>query len=375
MSAATDLERLFKTGITAYQEGEYERAIASFSRLNQSKSATYQAKAKMGLVRVYMAQKEWDKAKALCMQLSTSPKPTVQQWSKKTLAKIARRSVVVNPVEHGSNAQGSSGFQLIEGDAVKRTVEPSPRKTSPSAQTTMTQTSVISKTVEPAPVSMFHYDYLNGEERNADKSLTEAEPVEQVVTSALAESAVLDGTDNSVSAKLGWIYAGRLNQGKSLGKIKRGQLRFMQVSGAIAFYVIWRSLIHQSVDAINGFLFFLDGILPFWVRSLPSSWRNVTWPLLAFFVTLTIASPWLWDFWLRFSADSQTCSASLLRKHSAESAKLINLYCRQRRWPFPTLWTLPTETPLIFSYGWLPRNARIVFSQGLLTQLSDDEIA
>ena len=104
------------------------------------------------------------------------------------------------------------------------------------------------------------YDFLNGEESNSDKSLAEAEPVKRAMTSALAESAVLERADNSVSAELGWIYAGRLNQGKSLGKIKRGQLRFMQVGVAIAFYFIWRSLIHQLVNAINGFLFYLDDI-------------------------------------------------------------------------------------------------------------------
>jgi Zn-dependent protease with chaperone function len=46
-----------------------------------------------------------------------------------------------------------------------------------------------------------------------------------------------------------------------------------------------------------------------------------------------------------------------------------------RSWTVPALRLIPTTVPLIFSYGWLPRNTRIVVSQGLLDSLEDDELA
>ncbi len=211
---------------------------------------------------------------------------------------------------------------------------------------------------------MFHYAYLNGED--ADDADNNANPqAEQPGVSTTAEPT------NGYT----WPYANRLDKGRALGKIKRTQLWLMQIGGAIAFYLLFRTLIHRVVAMLNGYLSFLDGILPFWVRSLPDGLREVTWPLLIAMGAVMIASPWLWDLWLRFTANRRTFSISTLRLHSAEAATLINRYCRQRRWPLPNLHKLPTDIPLIFSYGFLPRNARLVISQGLLDQLEDDELA
>ena len=400
MGTAIDLERLFKAGVTAYQSGEYEKAIAVFLRLSRTKSSTYRAKAKMGLVRAYVRQKDWNRARALCEQLKDSAEPALHQWAIKMLTKIDRQSEaqlnVLSSARSRSNASsstqnglvassitnsqttsqtdnGRSGFQLIKADA-KYTA--SAKAEIPSCKQEKTEQSF----------SMFHYDYLNGEESRNDEGEsnhvvieldTENEDKKKAGLNSPASPTVAQEStvSSSTTEQLGWIYAGRLNQGKPLGHIKRGPLRLAQMSGAIAFYWVWRWLIHQLVGAANGFLGFLDSILPFWVRSLPSAWRDVTWPLLIFFFALTAASPWLWDLWLKLSEKAKPCSSSHLRIQSAESATLISRYCRQQRWQLPTLWKLPTATPLIFSYGWLPRNARIVFSQGLLTQLQSEEIA
>jgi len=426
MKSATDLERLFKSGILAYQAGEYEQAIASLSRLTKSNSRSYREKASMGLVKVYMAQQEWAKAQALCQQVGTSSKPALQQWSQKNLEKITRKlprssqferaeseraeserianvEPVQMPADKASRKSKGSGFQLLEGDdqkpvekssnlvESKTNASPEPIASDTDAEATSKADVLALKSSFSAPVSIFHYAYLNGEDALAEDSdalleqtkpeqtepeQTEPEQTEPEQTERPGEN-VSDGaaTVASVSETFGWVYAGRLNQGRALGKMKRGQLRLAQIGGAIAFYFLWRTLIQQSVALVNGYLNFLDNLFPFWVRSLPSSWRDVTWPLLIFLGVVGIASPWLWDIWLRLTAYCQPLSASVLRSHSAEATKLINLYCRKRRWPFPTLWKLPTDIPVIFSYGWLPRNARIVVSQGVLAQLKEDELA
>lgn len=404
------LERLFKVGVSAYQEGDYERAVQAFSQLKSCKSSSYRTKANMGLVRVYMSQQNWQQAKALCQKVGSSSNPSLRQWSQTTLNKIAQQISAAKSV-----TATQSGFQPIDdepGVAVGKAASgfqpltplnelSAPRKQ--GNQATVVAPPVSSQQQVPAAplsgmdvsaksahavveqdaskhvrskepeagvseaevsdgVSMFHYAYLNGEDAEPDDVQS---PDVRVGDIALANS-----TEGFM-----WPYANRLDKGRTLGRIKRGQLWFVQIGGAIAFYILCRTLIHRAVGVTNDYLSFLDSILPFWVRSLPGGLRDVTWPLLVIMGVTLMASPWLWDFWLRFTVEQRTFSINSLRSHSAEAATLINRYCRQRRWAFPNLRKLPTGIPLIFSYGFLPRNARLVVSQGLLDQLNDEELA
>lgn len=68
-------------------------------------------------------------------------------------------------------------------------------------------------------------------------------------------------------------------------------------------------------------------------------------------------------------------SVSSLRSRSPESARLLLRICQMQSWTVPALRLIPTTVPLMFSYGWLPRNTRLVVSQGLLDSLEDDELA
>lgn len=414
MNSATDLERLFKAGIAAYQQGDYEQAIHTLSQLRTCQSSSYRLKASMGLVRAYMGQESWQQAKTLCQKIGSSSKPALQQWSKETLNKIEQRMSVADAVSHSG-----SGFQPIENvleesartATVKKvdsgfqplTTENAPPagrfsasqatavvhqknsqfldpsiapfvKNNTTNQATANQATSIDRTVlkrglaetVPEDVSMFHYAYLNGDEGDGDdidsEAIPQAEPQAALVPSESEDGFV-------------WFYADRLAQGRKLGKIKRGQLWFMQISGALAFYFLCRFLIHRAVATTNGYLNFLDRILPFRMMSLPNSLRDVTLPLFIFMVVFMIASPWLWDGWLRLTSGREPLALSTLRTHSAEAATLINRYCRKQRWPLPTLHQLPTDIPLIFSYGLLPRNGRLVVSQGLLEQVKEDELA
>ncbi|MEL6260335.1 MAG: zinc metalloprotease HtpX [Cyanobacteria bacterium J06626_6] len=410
MSSATELDGMFQAGIAAYQQGDYAQAVVLLSKLSRCERSAYRMQANMGLVRAYMAQQKWQEAEALCQTIGTSARPALKQWSQTTLEKIEQRRARPKRLKSGfsplaaprnSSAQAakpSSGFSPLDpapsdhSDQAQSSLQPvahqsdvvSRMPNSSGAFVTVAKSTVAkSKTsrrrvlsspeevadspdsaTEKGPdegtgLSMFHYAYLNGE--------TDA--------AALRGGETDEKTASKAAAGYLWTYAGRLQKGRSLGKMKRGKLWFAQGSSAIAFYLLLRSLIHSSLSLLNGYLHFLDNLFPFWVRSLPSSFSDVTWPLLFGLGLLTLAAPWLWDAWLLLTADRKPLSASQLRAHSAEAAALIHGYCRQRRFSFPTLWTLKTDIPLIFSYGWRPKNARLVISQGLLSQLKKDEIA
>ncbi|EDX84156.1 hypothetical protein S7335_1853 [Synechococcus sp. PCC 7335] len=388
-ASATDLEKVFQMGIAAYQKGDYEQATSLFVRLTKMGSRTYYTKANLGLVRVYIAQKQWTKAKALCQRIiQTTSMPAARKWSELALININRqidRQLAIQMATSDdaskpecSSCELKSGFQPIASDsqavnsnssAVEGAVGPtSSTKMPPSPLDETIEPTVSSATVVEAPnveapnaetpnrVSMFHYAYLNNE------IMQEVDQTE------------VTGELNPTKDCL-WIYAGRLDKGRSLGRIKQSQLWIAQLGSAIALYFLLRFLIHRAAALLNSCLSFLDERLPFGVWQLPDLFEEITWPLLIVLFAITIASPWLWDLYLRCYADSQPLLVSQLRTYSPEAARLISQYCRQRRWKLPRLWKLPTTIPLIFSYGWLPRNARLVVSDGLLSTLEKDELA
>ncbi len=337
---AANWEASLKTGMSAYKQGDYEQAIATFLTLTRTASSTYQTKASMGLVHTYMAQQDWDKAEALCQKISKSPAHSVRQWAADTLIRIDNRLGQSFPIAAAMplSSQNLSGFQPM-----------APPETEPA-------------------VSIFHYAYLNGDEN----------PLPPIFEEPEEPTAIGDGKQalpEAAPQSCEWSYVERLSKGRSLGKLKLGKLWTAQIAGAIAFYAILLYLMRSAVALANSCLRFIDQLLPVEIRQLPEPYGDWAWFSLGFLVALVVASPWLWDFSLRLSTGRQALSNQNLRVYSPEAATLLGAFCRQRRWPFPTLWKLPTEVPLIFSYGWLPRNARLVISEGLLTQLEADEIA
>lgn len=60
---------------------------------------------------------------------------------------------------------------------------------------------------------------------------------------------------------------------------------------------------------------------------------------------------------------------------SPEAKAAVRHLCRKQKIAIPELRLIPNEAPILFSYGTLPRFARLVVSRGLLNHLGDEEIA
>lgn len=99
------------------------------------------------------------------------------------------------------------------------------------------------------------------------------------------------------------------------------------------------------------------------------------WSVLAVLAVLFLLSRWLLDGLLTAVYGMQPLGLEQIELHSPETARCLQRFCQQRKIPLPVLGLLPTTAPVIFSYGCLPRVTRTVVSQGLLEQLSDNEIA
>ncbi len=92
-------------------------------------------------------------------------------------------------------------------------------------------------------------------------------------------------------------------------------------------------------------------------------------------VGLWVACPWILDFLLQRRYGMKPLTTATLALYSPETHRSLQRFCQQHGLPLLKLGLLPTAAPLAFTYGSLPHLARIVVSQGLLEQLTDDEIA
>lgn len=410
MSSVTDLERLFRAGIHAYQQGEYQRAIVALSRVSRGEDSAYRIKASMGLVKVYMGQQNWPQAKALCEKIGTSSKPALQQWSKTTLAKIESQ-LSAEPQRHmahqtaahqtaavststtasgfvpltPSKKQLSSGFTPLSADAQSADAQSASIPSAGSQTETGFQPlkseargkTAVNTTALPTPARQQMSAAPATNSQTADSQITNSQTTNSQALGGTAFKASALSTNHSSQLEAGcvWQYANRLEKGRSLGKIKRSQLWAAQIFSALSFYYLSYCLIHILPHSINRFLLFLDAVFTVWIRTLPDALLDLTLPLLILAGLVALLSPWLWDVWLHSVVGRQPLPMAQLRSHSTEAATLITRYCQQKRWPLPKLWLLPTKAPLIFSYGWLPRNARLVLSQGLIDSLKEDELA
>jgi Zn-dependent protease with chaperone function len=86
-------------------------------------------------------------------------------------------------------------------------------------------------------------------------------------------------------------------------------------------------------------------------------------------------SPFLMDLTQRWLYGTQWVSLDEIRRHSPESASIIERVCAEKNLHQPKLGLINDQNPTAFTYGSLPNTARLVVSKGLFTYLDDDEAA
>ncbi|MEO0454996.1 MAG: M48 family metalloprotease [Cyanobacteria bacterium P01_A01_bin.114] len=397
MTPEFDPEQALKKGTRALKRQDYAGAIAIFEEIRRADiPRAYQLKALMGLVRTYEAKQAWQQALAFCQPLTQSSSRQVRDWANTKQLELSRAQQ--------APASDLSGFQPLEVEspaavptANLESVD-APLSSPESSAQLPAQPSVLEDHSQPldgvetdsdrsaadssntrlSTSSLFHYEALNQRltrESQLPASTPSSPPA--VAPPSSPNSAATSVQPDAASALTApqWRYAGRLKTGRLLGKVKRGRLWFAQAITALLVFGLLRFLLHLSLRSINGYLQMLDRILPLSIRRVRAFDQDQTWPLLIVLIVLGLAAPWLWDWLLRLTADLRPFSTRLLMKSSPEAVKVLRQICLKRNWQFPTLGLLPSEIPLIFSYGWLPRYGRLVVSQGLLDQLEEDEIA
>lgn len=176
--------------------------------------------------------------------------------------------------------------------------------------------------------------------------------------------------DQQSETESGWTQAPRAKNWVKLKPVKYINLIIATIITISSLYWVIDFIVRWTMSIINDILLKLPLVEP-----LQILYRDPT-NVIRFTLTLIlIFSPWLLDKILVGNYGLNKFSADELSNKYPESERLIKRFCQQQNLPLPKLGILPTSLPVIFTYGNLQTNAKIVVSQGLLSQLEDDEIA
>jgi Zn-dependent protease with chaperone function len=304
------------TGLIALKQGDYQTAIAILEVVaSTSVSQSSQVQATIGLVVAYARTGNLPKAIALCELLCNSDNPQVQEWAKTTLKQLTIHKP--NSIDTNTNATGFVPFDNYE-DLPKQVPQ-------------------VSRT-----------------------------PISDI---KLAGSTV---ATSQKSPKINWRQAPRAKVWQPLQKSKLNllPLRLLLLSTFTSLFWVIREMVDVVRNLINDILVKLPFLEP-----IQLLYRDFTSFLLVVLLILVALAPWLLDRLLMEAYGQRWIERDSLNMHSHEAVRVLHRYSQQRGWRFPKLGIIPLTAPIALTYGNLPRNARIIVSQGLLDQLADDEIA
>lgn len=171
-----------------------------------------------------------------------------------------------------------------------------------------------------------------------------------------------------------WRNAERAKQWKKLKSPSLRRLWLLQLVSAIALFWMVTTSLEWTLETINDILVRLPILQP-----IQLFYRNPNNFVAVTFLIVLITFPWLLDLLLKWVYRLQPLAIADLKVKHPEAAQVVQKMTRQmtkrKNLPLPKLGILPTTAPVIFVYGHLPRNSRLILSEGLLEQLEDNELA
>lgn len=345
-----------EAGLIALKQGNYQTAIAQLEPIAKSQSnATASLQAQVGLVMAYARTGEVSKAIAISQNLIESNNPQVQEWATRALEHLTKRK---KPDQESKNVE--TGFVAFDNSTPDSTSDSPP--VSPSVTPTLEEPNdqVIETKSDDTPAMV----------PLARLKATVATPLPPPAAPLNGFMGSVTRTQAKLFGVIYWRQAQRAKAWQPLRKPKLIPLRLLSAGTFIALFWVIRAILKLAMGFINQTLVKLPYLEP-----LQLLYRDPTKLLLIVLVIFLGLSPWLLDLLLAKLYGQREFPKDVLNAHSREAVRVLQRCCQQRHWPLPKLRILPMAAPIILTYGSLPRNARIVVSQGLLEQLADDEIA
>ncbi|AFZ56138.1 M48 family metalloprotease [Anabaena cylindrica FACHB-243] len=321
-----------EAGLVALKQGNYYAAITQLEPIagSQNQSNTC-LQAQVGLVMAYARTGEASQAIALCQNLISSGNPEVKEWATRALEHLKKRQK-----RHQKSKNIETEFVNFDNSLDTPSVD--------AVSTHQTLEGVIKKNIPAA------YPELSNTGLIGSVGGTKSEPI-----------------------NIFWRQARRAKIWQPLRKpnFLLSMLSCLLAAGTfIALFWMLRAFVMLGMGLINQILDKLPYLEP-----LQLLYGNPSLLILVLFLVLIGLSPWLIDGLLASFYSQEHLSKEVLHTHSREAFRVLQRTCQQRHWKIPKLRILPISAPIMLSYGNLPSTARITVSQGLLEQLTDDEIA
>lgn len=342
-----------EAGLTAIRQGKFTEAVSllePYLEGNQPEAL----KAQMALVQAYFQVERTKDAIALCQRLCESEHDKVRSWANRKLAEIAP------PTNEQTGFQ--AGFLPLE------TIEPSRRSVFIPSQSTPTAPTDPQPHLsnDPNSVTPEPKDSFNSSPRSQSQSSRPQNPT-------LQDSETPPNSATAERLPFEWRYAERAQRWQPLKPLNPAKLQWSEMGTAIALFAILYGVWTAIASLPYGWFLIVTRIFRH-SADIPNTAAPV-WLLGIGLIAVLVGSPWLLDQVLKWIYGVRPLTTSAMGRYSPETHRLLQRFCQQRKLPLPRLGVLPTSAPFAFTYGCLPKFARIVVSQGLLDQLADDEIA
>ncbi|MCC3435983.1 MAG: hypothetical protein EAZ39_03120 [Oscillatoriales cyanobacterium] len=376
-SADSSLKQSLEAGLAALKQKDYQSAIALLESVSQTAANQPPGiRAQMGLVAAYKATGNLKSAIALCTSLTNIPNTQIQTWADRTLKELTPPKPPETTPETGFVAFDSateSRKETLKGarpTADKKTGFSPLEPTNAPANTKSTHISP-----PPPPPKPPIHPTQEGEHGDTAPTTT-ATDTETSGENSSGSPTDIPGFATPDTYELTWRQAGRTKSPRPLKPLKLLNFRIEAVGSAIALFFLARLVLQFLLTNINALLvqLYIFTRLPIF-QPIQLFYRDPTFFLQILFGLLLASSPWLTDALLKLFCGIETLRGSVLSKHSKEATRVLRSFGTKQNMPTPVLKLLPLNVPVAFSYGCLPRFARIAVSQGLLDQLTDDEIA
>ncbi len=384
-SADSSLKQSLEAGLAALKQKDYQSAIALLESVTQTAANQPPGiRAQIGLVAAYKATGNVNEAIDLCTSLTKNPNTQIKTWADRTLTELTPPKPPEIPPETGFVAfdlATESAKKSVKGDRPTADNKTGFSPSKPTAGPVNANSTHISPPPPPPkpPIHPISEEIrpISEEGGHGGTAPTETaiDPENNDENSFgsptdIPEFASLDIYEHSLRE------AGRTKNPRPLKPLKLAGFRIEAVVSVIALFFLARFVLQFLLTNTNSLLvqLYIFTRLPIFTP-IQLFYRDPTLFVQIIFGLLLASSPWLTDALLKLFCGIENLRASVLSKHSKEASRVLRSFCTKQNIPVPVLKLLPIDVPVAFSYGCLPRFARIAVSQGLLDQLTDDEIA
>lgn len=333
---SSDSKPSLEAGLAALKSEDFQTAKAILEIVAVEDSPQRAVQAQIGLVVAYAKTGDIAGAMTLSEILAQSNNPQVQEWANHSLEELLKRNRIDINARIEEDATGFVPF-------------------SDSNHATH-----LSEVIE---TPLYSKDG-NESESNINDNINENT---NIPNNQQNNSTIVPLKLNKLPT-IHWRRSGRARTWQEQ-KLKLIPLRLLTVGSFVALFWVVRIIFVFVMSTINNTLVWLPFLEP-----IQLLYQDPTTFILVLLLLLTGLSPWLLDKLLIFFYNMQHLETAALDLHSAEAVRVLKRFSRQYRGKTETK-ILPIAAPIAFTYGHIALTTRIVVSQGLLQQLTDDEIA